>query len=259
MVRPRLSMPFLHEGANDAFGFPIGPRMLHFGEALAHAGLPAERHDRMIDPSFVFAPVVGIYARHGERQDASRFLHEHGGRVRRLVWEDIREEAAGVIVDCDEEVFSRLYGGFSAQERKTLGIQMQHLARYRFLVAIQTMCLARSLRSNSRFGLRELLEAIGDGTIPMIHRRTILEDLEASVGECAVYGFSRYFVFSSKHHDLGSHAPAVEDVPPLVRQQFGILVHVKRRERLMACTRNRTAPFGVSKNALTLRVSTTRC
>lgn len=104
---------------------------------------------------------------------------------------------------------------------------MEHLARYRFLVSVQAVRFAGEFLANALLGRGEPFEAIQDGTVSMIHRGTIGEYLQTAIFEGLVYGLSRDFVFSGKVSHSRPHTPSAEHLTPLVRQQFGILVHAR--------------------------------
>lgn len=57
-----LGVPLLHQRPNDSFGLPIRPGVLHLGERVACAVLCAPERHGVIGASFVFAPIVRIYA-----------------------------------------------------------------------------------------------------------------------------------------------------------------------------------------------------
>ena len=227
VVRPGLRMPFGHESLDNSLRLPVGPWMLHLREMMRDSFPHAQVMQSMTCLAFVLRSVVRIDPRHLERACEPRFLQEYGSGVGSLVGKDVGEQPAAVIVDRDEEIFSRHPHAFSAQERKPLGIEMYQLSGRIPLVPLLPMLSRCDLPLKLRFGLLDPSHAPEECPVPVIHARAVREYPEPRFFQDLVHDRPRHLVFLGQVGDPDSEYPPAIHLLSLKRQQFGILMHTK--------------------------------
>jgi hypothetical protein len=248
MVGTGLGMPLFHECPNDAFCLAVGPWMLHLREVLRKSFSSTQVMDRMSALSLVLTPVVRIDSCHRKGHGLPGFFQEDGRRVCRLVREDVGKEPPRVVVDCHKEILPWLNNGFSPQERKAFGIEMDKLSWHLSFISILFVLLATDLLLHPPLCLQESFESIAERPIAVVHGGAVDEDLESSIPQGLIDGLSGDCVCSCEVGHSRSHTPATKDFPSLIWEEFGILVHDKRRVmRLMVSTPSSYRAFVVSR------------